>query len=165
MIKVCKNSSERHMADLMGGILCTSACGCIFACIIVWGFRWNWVIWGRIFGWFIVIYGKTRVISDHPVIRVRKNKRYEYGKTWVICDHLVIRVRTKTIYEERSVFLHLIDAGVYSTFSCIGYFQYFILIVLILVNIDLRGSMKLIKLKEFVVFWPWRRIEVESMER
>ena len=49
MIDVCKNSSERHMADLMGGILCTSACGCIFVCMIVWDCRRNLIICDGIF--------------------------------------------------------------------------------------------------------------------
>ena len=31
-----------------------------------------------------------------------------------------------------------------------------------MVVIDVRGSMKLVKSKEFVVFWPWRRIEAGS---
>ena len=55
-------------------------------------------------------------------------------------------------------FLHLIDAGFYSSFACIGYFggicgvHYSILLVpLLLFIIDVRGSMKLVKLKDFFV--------------
>ena len=48
-------------------------------------------------------------------------------------------------------FLHLIDAGVSSTFACIVYFNYYTIIVISLVVIYVRGPMKLINLKEFVV--------------
>ena len=76
----------------------------------------------------------------------------------MICDSLVIRLCTNKGDEERAEFLHLIDASVRSTFVCIGYFHYSILLVLILVVIYVRRSMKLIKLMEFVVFLPWSRI-------
>ena len=39
-----------------------------------------------------------------------------YGKTRVICNHWFIDVRTNKIFEERAVFLYLIDAGVRGTF-------------------------------------------------
>ena len=35
MIDVCINSSESHMDGFLGGVLCTSAYGCIFVCIVV----------------------------------------------------------------------------------------------------------------------------------
>ena len=77
MIEVCKNSSESHMVVFQGGFWCTNACGFIVVCIIVWECRWNWVAWGRIFVWCDVIYRKTRVVFDHPVIHFHTNKRYE----------------------------------------------------------------------------------------
>ena len=73
-----------------GGFLCTSACRCMFLCIVVWGCRQNWVTWGRFFVRCVCIYGKTQVI----------------------CDHLVIHVHTNKVFEESAVFLYLIDAGV-----------------------------------------------------
>ena len=52
---------------------------------------------------------------------------------------------------------------------CIGYFggfcgvHYYILhVVILVVVIDVRGSMKLVKSKEFVLFLPWRRLEAGS---
>ena len=98
IIYICKNSSERHMVGFLGEFLCTSSCGCIYICITVWDCRWNWVIWGRLLGWCVVIYRETRVICNHPVICVRKNKTYEYGKTRVIWDHLVIHFHTNKRY-------------------------------------------------------------------
>ena len=48
----------------------------------------------------------------------------------------------------------MIDVGVCSNFSRIGYFNYSILVVLLLVVIDVRESVKLIKLRDFVVSLP-----------
>ena len=39
MIDVCIKFSEIHMAGFLGGILCTSAYGCIFVFIVVRDFR------------------------------------------------------------------------------------------------------------------------------
>ena len=44
-----------------------------------------------------------------------------YIKTRMICNHLVICVCTNKRFEERTVFLRLIDAGVCSIFLYIGY--------------------------------------------
>ena len=38
MKDVSKNSTEGHLAGFYGALLCTSACGCIFVCMIVWNF-------------------------------------------------------------------------------------------------------------------------------
>ena len=89
MIDVCKISTERHMFGFYGGFLCTIARGCIFVCITVWDCRRNWVTRGWTFAKKIVIYGKTRVIFNHLIIHVCKNK----------------------IFEEHTVFLHLINVG------------------------------------------------------
>ena len=35
MIEVCINCIKSNMAGFIGGILCTSAYGCIFVCIVV----------------------------------------------------------------------------------------------------------------------------------
>ena len=35
MIYVCIKCSESHMVSFLGGILCTSAYGCILVCIVV----------------------------------------------------------------------------------------------------------------------------------
>ena len=35
-------------------------------------------------------------------------------------------------------------------------------IVLLVVVVDVRGSMKLVKSEDFVVFLPWRRVEAGS---
>ena len=115
--------------------------------------------WGDIFGWCVVIYYNTRVIFNHMVISVHTNKIYRYGKTRLIWDHRVIHVHTNRRYEECVVFSHLIDAGVCSTFACIGYLYYSILIVILLFVIDVRGYIKLIKLKQCIVLWIYRRIE------
>ena len=48
-----------------------------------------------------------------------------YGNTRVICDHLVIHVHKNKIFEERVVFLHLIDTDVRGTFLYIGYLRGF----------------------------------------
>ena len=48
-----------------------------------------------------------------------------YRKKWVIFDDMVIHFRRYKIIEERAVFLHLIDAGVFGTFLCIGYLRGF----------------------------------------
>ena len=63
-------------------------------------------------------------------------------------------------YVKNAVFLHLIDAGVLSTFVCIEYFQYSILVVIFLVVNYVIGSIKLIKSKGNVVFRTWSRIQV-----
>ena len=39
----------------------------------------------------------------------------------MICDHLVIHVHTNKVFEERTVFLHFIDAGIQSSFLYIVY--------------------------------------------
>ena len=70
----------------------------------------------------------------------------------MIFDHFTIHVFTNKRYEECVSFLYLIGASVRSTFSCIRYFHYSILIVILLVVIDVRSSTKMIKLMEFVVF-------------
>ena len=43
----------------------------------------------------------------------------------MIGDHLVINVCTNKVFEERVLFLSLIDAGVCSTFLYIGYLRRF----------------------------------------
>ena len=43
----------------------------------------------------------------------------------MICNHLVIHICTNNIFEKHAVFLYLIDAGVSSTFFCIGYSREF----------------------------------------
>ena len=48
-----------------------------------------------------------------------------YVNLWVVSDHLVIHVLSNQIFEERTVFLRLIDAGICSTFLYIGYFRGF----------------------------------------
>ena len=46
--------------------------------------------------------------------------------------------------------------------STLLYSREFFLIILLAVVIDTRGTMKLIKTKEIVMFRPWRRIEAGS---
>ena len=91
MKEACKNINEGHLTGLYCGILCTSACRCIFVCIIVWDCRRNLMICGRLFVSCVII----------------------YVKTWLICDHLLIPIGKKR-FEERAVFLHLIDVGLCS---------------------------------------------------
>ena len=55
------------------------------------------------------------------------------------------------------IFVHRIFAQV--LWSLLFYYRKFSLIFLIVVVNDVRRSMKLIKSKEFVVLWPWSRIE------
>ena len=69
----------------------------------------------------------------------------------VICDHLNVHVRTNKRYEERAVFLDMICASVLSTIECIGSFCHFNLPFLFLIKIDVRGSMKLIQAKKFIM--------------
>ena len=70
MIDVCINSSEIHLVRFLGGILCMSAYGCIFVCIVVWDCIQNGVIWGGLLG-DIFCYRIVQVIHVHPVISVR----------------------------------------------------------------------------------------------
>ena len=73
----------------------------------------------------------------------------------MILDHSIIRIHTNKTFEECAVFLHFIDAGVCGTFLYIGYLCGFwstlfysckyCLILLLVVVIDVSGSMKMIK--------------------
>ena len=72
-----KMSNEKHYVVLYGGILCTSAFGCIFVCIIVWDCRRYWIRCGGNSVWCAVMYAKTQGICEHLVIYIRTNKRFE----------------------------------------------------------------------------------------
>ena len=48
-----------------------------------------------------------------------------YKKMRVIYNHLVSHVRTNKIFEERALFLHLIDSGACGKFSCMEYLRRF----------------------------------------
>ena len=69
----------------------------------------------------------------------------------MICDNLNVHLRTNKRYEERAVFLDLICVGFRSTIACIGYFCHYNLTFLLLLTIDVRGPMKLIQVKKFIV--------------
>ena len=99
----------------------------------------------------VFCYGNVQVVCNYPIIRVRTNKIYQYVKTRMIFDHLDFHARTNKRYEERAVFLDISCTGFRSTIVCIGYFLHSNLTFLIFITIDMRGSMKLVQAKNFIV--------------
>ena len=69
----------------------------------------------------------------------------------MICDNLNVHIRTNKRYEERAVFLDISYTGFCSKMAYIGYFWYSNLTFILLITIDVRGSMKLVKLNKFMV--------------
>ena len=92
----------------------------------------------------------------------------------LICIHWFIHSYTK-YSNERAVVFHVIDSGVH---SCWNIFMRnllmqvwrvtlykshgFLLIIISVVIIDMSVSTKRIKEKDFVMFWPWWRMEAEA---
>ena len=133
------------MTGFYVGTLCTSSCGCIIVCIFVWDYRFNLMICGGIFVWCVVIYVKTHLIYDHLFIHSRKNifKNTRYFCIWSI--------RVYVVSERISV--HSSPEWVWWT--TLYKIHGFCLIIILVIIIDVSGSIKLVNTKEFVVFWPW----------
>ena len=70
MIYVCIKCSESHMVGFLGRILCTSAYGCIFVCIVVRDFRQSRSNMRQDFQMMFT----TQVIYHYPVlVSIKKN--------------------------------------------------------------------------------------------
>ena len=102
------------------------------------------------------------MICNHPVICICTNKIYLYGKMLVSCYNLNVFVLINKRYEEHAVFLYLILLGFLSAIACIVYFCHSNIKFLLLFTIDVRGSVKLIQAKKFIVLLPLGRIEARS---
>ena len=80
----------------------------------------------------------------------------------VICNNRNVHVHTNKIYNKRAVFLDLSCAGFCSTIACTGYSCHFNLTFILLLIVDVRGSMKLFEANEFIVNRSLGRTETVS---
>ena len=107
------------------------------------------MIHGGLLVWCVVIYIKTRVIWNHfLLIAVQKSlNNAQYYYIWLKWVYAVIEI----------IFLRSLTAWVWwrTLYKTCG----FCLIILFVVIIDVSGYMEIFKENEFVVFWPWWRIE------